>query len=287
VGIGTNTPADLLHVNGNLRGTQLNLTGGILNTTASTTNLSFRTNNTARMTILGSNGYVGIGASNPVNQLQIGPNPNGWGANDLVVANGNGGLAISTNATETYLWGSKDVSIRPGNGVQSIYAKSDGTVGIGTATPNSAYKLDVAGAFNTSSKAYFGGYNQGGSVAGTGSSNGYSLEVGGPNPDGTSGDATIFFHHHGVLGHQLRYNNGNLFLEAAGNGYGTNITPNFLVGGNIAIGTNTPNPAYKLDINGYFRTGISDQDQFLVRAGSGAIGYSEAFLQGQSLGITL
>jgi hypothetical protein len=151
VGVNTTSPADWFHVNGNIRANQINSFTGILNTTSSTVGLSFRTNNTAQMTIK-PDGNVGIGTTNPLNKLQIGPNPNGWLTNDFVVANGNGALAINTNATNTYLWGSKDISIRPGNGGNpSIYAKSDGTVGIGTDNPNSAYKLDVAGTLNATS----------------------------------------------------------------------------------------------------------------------------------------
>jgi hypothetical protein len=148
LGIGiTPVAGERLHVNGSTRATQFNTTNGTINTIGAA-DLSFRTNNTARMTILGLNGYVGIANNNPANQLQIGPNPIGWVGNDFVAANGNGGLAIYTSATDTYLWGSADISIRPGNtGIPSIYAKSDGTVGIGTmltSNPNS-YKLAVNG----------------------------------------------------------------------------------------------------------------------------------------------
>ena len=152
VGLNTPTPDDWFHVNGDIRANQFNSVSGVLNTIGAT-DLSFRTNNTARMTI-GSNGLVGIGigTASLANQLQIGPNPQGFGGNDFVATNGNGGLAINTSGTDTYLWGSTDISIRPGNtGNPSIYAKSDGTVGIGTSSPNPAYKLDVAGTINATS----------------------------------------------------------------------------------------------------------------------------------------
>ncbi|MFM7855750.1 MAG: hypothetical protein ACKO96_28455, partial [Flammeovirgaceae bacterium] len=157
VGLNTPTPDDWFHVNGDIRANQFNSVSGVLNTIGAT-DLSFRTNNTARMTI-GSNGLVGIGigTASLANQLQIGPNPQGFGGNDFVATNGNGGLAINTSGTDTYLWGSTDISIRPGNtGNPSIYAKSDGTVGIGTSSPNPAYKLDVAGTTNATSYALDG-----------------------------------------------------------------------------------------------------------------------------------
>jgi hypothetical protein len=76
-----------------------------------------------------------------------------------------------------------------------------------------------------------------------------SFEVGGASPTATSGQATFFFHHYNVLAHQLRYNAGNLFLEAAGNGYGTNSNPNFFVGGNVGIG-NINTGSYRLAVDG-------------------------------------
>ncbi|MEQ8423495.1 MAG: hypothetical protein RIA63_02220, partial [Cyclobacteriaceae bacterium] len=65
-----------------------------------------------------ASGNVGInlGGSTSLNKLQIGPNPQGWNGNDLLVSNSSGGLAIFTDATHTYLYGSKDIAIRPGFG---------------------------------------------------------------------------------------------------------------------------------------------------------------------------
>jgi|694.fasta_scaffold06233_9 hypothetical protein len=75
VGTGTPSPADLLHVNGIVRSTQLNLTGGILNTIGAT-NLSFRTNGTTQMT-LSTNGNLGIGTSAPASAYKLDVNGNG------------------------------------------------------------------------------------------------------------------------------------------------------------------------------------------------------------------
>jgi hypothetical protein len=62
------------------------------------------------------------------------------------------------------------------------------------------------------------------------------MEIGGPNPvaDG-SGGGVLYLHHHGKISHQLRYNGGTLFLEAAGNGYGTTPRPTLALGGDLVL----------------------------------------------------
>lgn len=114
----------------------------------------------------------------------------------------------------------------------NTYLARDGAgatrVGIGTTAPSE--KLHVVGKGVFSDKIYGGGY-YGNGVGGV---NSYSMEVGGPAPNATNGNATIFLHHHGVIAHQLRYTNGTLSLEAAGSGgYGTSVTPTLSVGGAI------------------------------------------------------
>lgn len=108
LGIGTTNPTAALHVNGNIRGNGLNnaitiagtgsstvsigvnseaalyntnalehafmqpirLNTGIINTSSSS-NLSLQTNGTTRMTILKSNGNIGIGTTNPTAKLDV------------------------------------------------------------------------------------------------------------------------------------------------------------------------------------------------------------------------
>lgn len=109
----------------------------------------------------------------------------------------------------------------------TFLARDGGAVQLGGSTVNE--KLAVTGNAAVSARIY------GGSYYGTGAAsiNGYSLEVGGPGPTNANGNATIFLHHHGSIAHQLRYTSGSLYLEAAGNGYGTSNTPAFRVGGAV------------------------------------------------------
>ncbi|HEU5218313.1 MAG TPA: hypothetical protein VFU23_06630 [Gemmatimonadales bacterium] len=64
-----------------------------------------------------------------------------------------------------------------------------------------------------------------------------TMEIGGPNPIANgSGGAVLYLHHHGAIAHQLRYNGGTLFLEAAGAfGYATSPRPTLALGGDVNI----------------------------------------------------
>ena len=108
-------------------------------------------------------------------------------------------------------------------------ARDSGRVQIGNVA--ALEPLHVTGRGTFSGELYANGYYP----IGAGQVNAASMEVGGTAPSGGNGQATIFLHHHGVIAHQLRYNNGALALEAAGNGYGTNPTPAFFVGGDLVL----------------------------------------------------
>lgn len=70
VGIGTGSPSELFHVNGNSRATQFNSVNGNFNALA-TSNLNLQTNSTSRLTILSSSGNVGIGTTSPTSLLDV------------------------------------------------------------------------------------------------------------------------------------------------------------------------------------------------------------------------
>ncbi|MFN3840769.1 MAG: hypothetical protein ACK4RF_08680 [Cyclobacteriaceae bacterium] len=70
VGIANSSPSELLHVNGNARAMQFNSVNGSFNALA-TSNINLLTNGTNRVTILSSNGNVGIGTTSPTALLHV------------------------------------------------------------------------------------------------------------------------------------------------------------------------------------------------------------------------
>jgi hypothetical protein len=78
IGIGT-TPSEMLHVNGNVLSNGFFSSNGVFNSNSTT--LSLQTSGTGRLTVLGSNGNVGIGTGSPEQKLHV--------AGDLLLDNGN------------------------------------------------------------------------------------------------------------------------------------------------------------------------------------------------------
>ncbi|MCU0462596.1 MAG: tail fiber domain-containing protein [Bacteroidales bacterium] len=217
-------------------------------------------------------GNVGIGSISPTEILQVGTESGGATARKAIkIASGGysipGAYQTNSNGDKIILYNADMFDARIGVGpTGDMWFKASGTtstvgrfiwyngsvptermridntgyVGIGTPTP--AYNLHVVGSARiTGSLLLDGNLNAGGWNLSA-----YSIEVGGPSPTATNAQATIFLHHHSNVAHQLRYAYGTLFLEAAGNGYGTTTTPTFQVngplyaamsGGKVGIGT--------------------------------------------------
>jgi len=130
----------------------------------------FATNNTEQMRIT-ANGNVGIGTSNPGKKLEVlatdgeavrlyrNASNVGWGVNMKFAFNNSNGTqvdyagvhGITANTTAGSEAGDFIVSTATsGTLTEKLRVTSAGNVGIGTATPNSQYKLDVAGNINSS-----------------------------------------------------------------------------------------------------------------------------------------
>lgn len=197
LGVGISNPLTRLHINGSIRGngtagtltvntTYGNVTMGAINTTqaAFTTdrsmytfdksvrlndgilssgnaNLTLQTYGATRMTVLRSNGNVGIGTNTPTQALSVKGNLSLSPSGTTPVENYNGGLMITKPFTSNqyinlnngvWAWsiGIKDSSfaLGPGNTNDGSFApsfviKPEGLVGIGTKNPQ--YLLDVKG----------------------------------------------------------------------------------------------------------------------------------------------
>ncbi len=256
VGIGTLSPQEKLHVNGSIRGNQsgalristgsgyvdigpkntsyahfytdrarfyfdkeIRVDGGYIG--SYNENLSLRTQGTTRMTILNSNGNVGIGTSSPGKKLEV----NG----DIKIPLNNR-IYFGNASIQGFLCGYDGLKFYGYGGGQDqlgIAVSPSGYIGIGTSDP--VEKLEVNGNLKISgnNKITSGGTltvegNPGGNYAATlkldGNMNAYLY--GGNNP---GGERNVILAHTGS--------------EARGN---------------VGIGTN--NPAYKLDVEGQIQS---------------------------------
>lgn len=121
-GINTNSPTEFLHVNGNVKSNQFITTNGTLNSVSSI--LALQTNGTSRITILNSNGHVGIGLSNPAYMLDV---------------------SGTLNATAIRVGGTPIVPSQWATSGTNIYYNLGGVVSIGTTAAPTGFKLAVAG----------------------------------------------------------------------------------------------------------------------------------------------
>lgn len=174
VGIGLTSAAEKLDVSGNIlssgtiRGSGLISTNGNF-TSFSSTNFSFITNSTTRLTILNSNGNVGIGTTNPSELLHVNGSIRGNQSGAIRISSGNGTLDVGARSSSygnidtdraAFLFNKKLIV---DEGIISSYDEaltfqaagttamtiltSSGNIGIGTtlsSNPNS-YKLAVNG----------------------------------------------------------------------------------------------------------------------------------------------
>jgi hypothetical protein len=194
------------------------------------------------MTLTGT-GNLGIGVINPSFKLEV----NGKiraGNYQVGITDVNAYSMEIGGPNPTQTNGRATISLHHHNEIAHQLRYTSGTLFL-EAAGNSAY-----GSSNTPNLVVGGKVRAGNYQVGITDVNAHSIEIGGPNPTQTNGQATISLHHHNEIAHQLRYTSGTLFLEAAGNSaYGSSNTPNLVVGGNLGIGT-TDTKGYKLGVNG-------------------------------------
>jgi len=268
IGIGTTTPAELLHLYSTSGTPRLEIESGLSNlgATLKLTNpehsysiytdnddLAFYDNDasTSRMTIA-TNGYVGIGTTNPQANLEVDGNirtSSGSGGvltvfdddagrrNSLIAGADSEGGYIRTN------WGSGGtdyLSFRDAFNVKTMVIDADGKVGIGTDSPN--YELTIGDGTGASIEAQI--YT---ATTGTGA----LLFADGVT---TNSGAIFYDHSNNDMSFRTAGNNDQLVIDSSGD---------------VGIGTTTPYET--LDVNG--NIAISDEITFRPLVDADTTGY--------------
>jgi hypothetical protein len=242
------------------------------------------------MRILGSNGNVGIGTTNPGQKLEVVGNiklsgtspwiessPTAWGSPGYIQFGVDENLGVAGDYLTSYVPTGKGFSWAIG-GASKMLVNSAGNVGIGTTTPQA--KLDVKG--NIYARATGAGSIGYSIVYDEGSTNYVALGKRGSSAVGNmglpAGSAELVNFGTGALG---IYTSNYLAFGTSGSNERMRIDAT----GNVGIGTTTPTATLHV-YNGTFTVGTqpintSGSYGFQVRNNSNA--FTEAFLHNQSI----
>jgi len=229
---------------------------------------------------IASNGNIGIGTNAPNELFHLHKNATSADVRMILTdntstASGSRGFhIIKGTANDAYLYNYENTSMVFGtNSAERLRIASNGNIGIGTATIQSSYKLQVQGNAWVENQLVFNNGFSGGSGGGGGAEYACNKIIfyGGANTPTTTavhgfGAGVGFLDYYAGVDSGHRWYTGT----TGGTGYGTErlrIASN----GNIGIGTN--NPSYKLHVNGttLFTGDITMNEYLLFNDNTGKI----------------
>ena len=191
-----------------------------------------------------TNGFVGIGHSNPASMLHV--LGDAWANSFALLTNGTAALPVvswsNDSDTGMYLAGSDQLGFST-NGTNAIFINSNQNIGIGTTSPSSLLEVSKSVANTNNQIRVINDGNYGGSEIQVGRGSGafgismkYCREI-------TSTLAPTLASHHG----EIFTIDGNDLL------FGTASTERMRITSTGNVGIGTTSPACKLDVNGFGR----------------------------------
>ncbi len=196
---------------------------------------SLFTNNLDRLTILSSNGNVGINTLNPAYKLDVNGSINATSFYVNGVAFTSGGSQWTTSGSDIYF-------SSPGSG----------RVGIATSTPGAMYKLDVNGFVNAAGFYVNGVPISGGGTGSQWTTSGSNIfyNTGTVGINTTAPNTAYRLDVNGIINATSIYQNG-VPLTTAASQWTTSGTSIYYNGsGSVGIGTTSPGATYKLAVAG-------------------------------------
>jgi len=179
-------------------------------------------------------GNVGIGTTNPLNKVQIGPNPSGWSGEDFLVSNSNGSISMRNNSGDSYIFSTNPLRFLLGSSATQAMSLSATSVDIAT-------NINLSRA--TSRTIFYG--TTGVAAPGAGSI-GEKIQL-----YGTAGTVGVSDYALGIEGNNLWFNsNGGYKWYRAS-------SPIMVIDNSSNVGIGTTGPGAKLDIIGSLKNSLA------------------------------